>query len=34
MGGRVASHGARFKEVVGADLEAESMEEKITLAIG
>ena len=30
----VASHSARFRELVGADLEAESMEEKITLAVG
>lgn len=29
---RVASHRARFKELVGTDLEAESMEDKISLA--
>jgi hypothetical protein len=30
----VASHGQRFKDLVGSDLEAETMEEKITAAIG
>ncbi|RXK35035.1 hypothetical protein M231_07713 [Tremella mesenterica] len=30
----VASHSAKFKELVGTDLEAESMEEKITLSAG
>jgi len=31
---RVASHSARFKDLVGTDLEAETMEEKIILAAG
>jgi len=31
---RIASHAQRFKELVGADAEAETMEEKITLALG
>jgi len=30
----IASHAQRFKELVGADAEAETMEEKITLALG
>lgn len=31
---RISSHSQRFKELVGTDLEAESMEEKVTLAAG
>lgn len=30
----MASHASRFKELVGSDLEAESMEDKISLASG
>lgn len=30
----IASHSQRYKELVGSDPEAESMEEKITLALG
>jgi len=31
---RIASHAQRFKELVGSDAEPETMEEKITLALG
>ena len=31
---RVSSHSARFKELVGTDIDVETMEEKITLAAG
>jgi hypothetical protein len=30
----IASHAQRFKELVGSDAEPETMEEKITLALG
>lgn len=31
---RIASHAQRFKELVDSDAEPETMEEKITLALG